>query len=72
MTITFLLAEYKPPTPPKGTNYHRYITMVFSHGKSLSTGQVFQRCGFDVDTFLTENMLSEIPDAVNMFKAKKP
>lgn len=68
----FIFAEYNPPSPPKGSNYHRYIVAVYSHEKPLQLHPPSERSGFDIDKFAASNKLSNIPDATNMFKTKTP
>lgn len=72
LNLQIFLAEYNPPAPPKGSNYHRYIIAVYSHEKPLQLDPPSERCGFDINEFVTSNKLSTIPDATNMFKTKTP
>lgn len=59
---------YNPPTPPKGSGYHRYILAAFSHAEALNLEKITQRCGFNIDLFAQIQNLQPMPDANNMFK----
>ena len=59
---------YNPPTPPKGSGYHRYILAAFSHAEALNLEKITQRCGFNIDLFAKTQNLQPMPDANNMFK----
>ncbi|CAB3999821.1 Hypothetical predicted protein [Paramuricea clavata] len=63
-----VVTEYKPPTPPKGTGYHRYIHVAFGHEEPLNRKEKITRCGFDIDLFTKKHTLHLTPDANNMFK----
>ena len=69
----FLFIEYNAPTPPKKSGDHRYIFLAYSQQSEITDPvTISNRCHFFVYEFVKQYRLSEMPDAVNMFKTKQP
>ena len=61
-----LVADYNPPTPPKGSGPHRYYLFVFKQKEDLgSEAEVDNRCGFSVVNYKGKFHLTAV--ASNMF-----
>ena len=61
-----LIADYNPPTPPKGSGPHRYYLFVFKQQEDLgSEAEVDKRCGFSIDKYKGKFHLTAV--AANMF-----
>ena len=61
-----LIADYNPPTPPKGSGPHRYYLFVFEQEEDLgSEAEVPNRCGFSVAEYKGKFHLKAV--ASNMF-----
>ena len=73
INFNIVVLEYNAPSPPRESGDHRYLFLAFSQQKEITdTVSITNRCHFDLDEYAKQYGLSEIPDAVNMFKTKQP
>jgi phosphatidylethanolamine-binding protein (PEBP) family uncharacterized protein len=44
--------EYKPPSPPKKSNPHRYCVLLLGQVDRIEVSKNYERCGFNFDNFM--------------------